>query len=501
MNLDKTTAQDLLKAVIDGYEEEAIVNAEAVALFLCKECLIALSKLNVPANIVRAVNELADKDEELTDIGKITDILLEQDGHLQRIIIAGFGQGSDCNATNLRKAAGTAARALVAAKVKEAAVVAPILANSDRAHYLSALAEGIVLGGYQFNECKGKVETKPEINFTVFSNISNAEQVLEEAATVADAVCYTRNLVNRPGNFVTPNVMAEEVKSLAMEYDLEFEVLDTMMMETMGMHALLAVGQGSVHPPCLAMLKYNGAGDAPYIAYVGKGITFDSGGISIKPDNNMGEMKDDMAGAGAVLGALKAIAALKLPCNVMGIVACAENMPSGSAQRPGDVVKAANGKTIEVISTDAEGRMVLADAVWYACKQGAAKVIDIATLTGGVIVALGSETAGVVGNDEQLIQHLLATGKKVGEAYWHLPSLPECKEALKSDVADLLNSSGKEASCISGGLFIGEFIEENIPWVHIDIGGTATAAKTAGFKVKGGTGFGVRTLIKLAQEM
>ena len=212
-------------------------------------------------------------------------------------------------------------------------------------------------------------------------------------------------------------------------------------------------------------------------------------------------MKDDMAGAGAVLGALRAIAALKIPCNVMGIIACAENMPSGSAQRPGDVVKAANGKTIEVISTDAEGRMVLADAVWYACKQGAAKVVDIATLTGGVIVALGTETAGVVGNDDVLIRQLIEAGKKAGESYWQLPALPECKEALKSDVADLLNSAGREASCISGGLFIGEFVEAGIPWAHIDIGGTSTAAKTAGFKVKGGTGFGVSTLIKLAQEM
>ena len=176
-------------------------------------------------------------------------------------------------------------------------------------------------------------------------------------------------------------------------------------------------------------------------------------------------------------------------------------MPSGSAQRPGDVVKAANGKTIEVISTDAEGRMVLADSVWYACKQGADKVVDIATLTGGVIVALGTETAGVVGNDDVLIRQIIEAGKKAGESYWQLPALPECKEALKSDVADLLNSAGREASCISGGLFIGEFVEAGIPWAHIDIGGTSTAAKTAGFKVKGGTGFGVSTLIKLAQEM
>lgn len=501
MDLDQETAKELVKSVIDGFEEESIVNAESVTLFLCRECLPYLTKMNIPANIVQAVNGLAEKNEDLTAAGSLTDLVIAQDGRLQRVIVAGFGKGDECKPNNLRKAAGSAARALIAAKIKHTAVVAPILSNPARAHYLAALAEGLVLGGYQFTECKGKPEAKPELDFSIISGIPDAERVLAEAEVVADAVCYTRDLVNRPGNLVTPSVMAEEAEALALEYDMEFEILDVTMMEAMGMHALLAVGQGSIHPPCLVTIKYNGAGAAPYTAYVGKGITFDSGGISIKPSDNMGEMKDDMAGAGVVLGALRAIAALKIPCNVMGIIACAENMPSGSAQRPGDVVKAANGKTIEVISTDAEGRMVLADAVWYACKQGAAKVVDIATLTGGVIVALGTETAGIVGNDDVLIRQLIEAGKKAGESYWQLPALPECKEALKSDVADLLNSAGREASCISGGLFIGEFVEAGIPWAHIDIGGTSTAAKNAGFKVKGGTGFGVSTLIKLAQEM
>ena len=219
-------------------------------------------------------------------------------------------------------------------------------------------------------------------------------------------------------------------------------------------------------------------------------------------------MKDDMTGAAVVLGAMQAIAQLKLPCNVIGIMACAENMPSGSAQRPGDVVKAASGKTIEVVSTDAEGRMVLADAVWYACRLGAAKVIDIATLTGGVIVALkvidiatltggvivalGNETAGIVGNNEELIEKIMSCGKKAGEMYWHLPSLPECKEAIKSDIADLTNSAGRAASTITGGLFIGEFIDEGTPWA---------ADKTAGFKPKGCTAFGVRTFVNIAKEL
>lgn len=501
MDLDQATAKDLLKTVIDGFEEETIATAEAVTLFLCKECIASLPKVNLPANIMQAVTALAAKDDKLTDEGRLTHIVLPQEEHLQRVLIAGMGAGKACTPNNLRKAAGIAVRALAEARVQQAVVVAPLLINPVRAHYLAALGEGLVLGGYQFNECKGKSEPQPEVAFTILTNIPDADKVLAAAQVQAEAVCYTRNLVNRPGNLVTPGVLAEEAEALALEYALEIEILDVAMMEAMGMNSLLAVGQGSIHQPCLVTIKYNGAGDAPYTAYVGKGITFDSGGISIKPSDNMGEMKDDMAGAGAVLGALRAIAALKLPCNIMGVIACAENMPSGSAQRPGDVVKAANGKTIEVISTDAEGRMVLADAVWYACKQGAAKVVDIATLTGGVIIALGTETAGIVGSDAALIEQIIEAGKKAGEAYWQLPSLPECKKALKSDVADLLNSAGREASCITGGLFIGEFVAENIPWAHIDIGGTSTAAKTDGFKVKGATGFGVGTLIKLAQEL
>lgn len=499
MELDQATATDLIKTVMDGFEAESIMDAESLTVFLGQPCLAVLEQQNVPAELMQTISDLAAQDEKLTEAGKITQLILRQEGRLQKVVIAGCG--SACEPNELRKTAGTAIRALIESKVKQTVVIAPVLAVPDGAAYLAALGEGLILGGYQFTECKGKPEPKPEVDFSIITNIPNAGQILAQAEITAEAVCYTRDLVNRPGNLVTPSVLAEEAEALALEAGLEIEVLDATMLEALGMHALLAVGQGSVHPPFLVTVKYQGAGDAPYTAYVGKGISFDSGGISLKPGDNMGEMKDDMAGAGAVLGAIRAIAALKLPCNIMGIMACAENMPSGSAQRPGDVVKAANGKTIEVISTDAEGRMVLADAVWYACKQGAAKVIDIATLTGGVIVALGTETAGIISNDTALVQQLLATGQAVGENYWHLPSLPECKKALKSNVADLLNSAGREASCITGGLFIGEFVADKIPWAHIDIGGTSTATKTEGFKVQGGTGFGVRTLIKLAQEV
>ena len=215
----------------------------------------------------------------------------------------------------------------------------------------------------------------------------------------------------------------------------------------------------------------------------------------------MGEMKDDMTGAGDVLGALRAIAALKLPVNVLGIMACAENMPGGSAQRPGDIVRSASGKTIEVISTDAEGRMVLADAVWYAGYLGAAKVVDIATLTGAVSVALGKETSAIISNDDQLAQAIKDSGARVGESWWQLPSLPDLAAAIKSDVADVKNSAGRPGGCITGGLFIGSFVKKDLPWAHLDIGGTSTATKTSGYIVQGGTGFGTATLIELARSL
>lgn len=478
-----------------------IAGAETVVLFLCKGCIPALPKMNAPEYLIKAVDELLKKNDKLADTGSITHFAMLGEKGLQQVVISGFGGENACKPNDLRKAAGETARVLKKLKTQNVLVIAPILLNAARPHYLSALIEGLILGGYTFNECKGNPEQEKDICCTIVTNVTDADKVCAESCLISAAVCYARDLANKPGNLLAPADMAQQAQAVAASCGMECEMLDAEAMQKKGMEAILAVGQGSVNPPYMVTLKYNGAGDAPYTAFVGKGITFDSGGISIKPEANMGEMKDDMTGAAVVLGTMQAIAQLKLPCNVIGIMACAENMPSGSAQRPGDIVKSAAGKTIEVISTDAEGRMVLADAVWYACRQGAAKVIDIATLTGGVIVALGNETAGIVGNNDELINEVMSAGKKAGEMYWHLPSLPECKEAIKSDIADLLNSAGRAASTITGGLFIGEFVDEGTPWVHIDIGGTSTADKTAGFKPKGCTAFGVRTLVNIARDL
>ena len=479
----------------------AYKNVDGIALFLCKECAAALGKLCLPEQVQAAVEAYADKHEDMFAIGTISELVIPQGEGLLTVVVAGCGVGAECKPVAFRKAAGEAARALHQAKVTQAVVAAPILTNAKRGAYLEAVVEGLYLGAYTFTEFKSEAKAAPECTVTLCSAIPEAEALVAKAQVSAEAVCFTRDLVNRPGNVVNPEVMANAASKLAEELPLEVEVLDEVQMAERKMGAILAVGQGSANPPRMITLKYNGADAAPYVAYVGKGITFDSGGISIKPDDGMGEMKDDMSGAGAVLGAMKAIATLGLKCNVIGILACAENMPGGRAQRPGDIVRAANGKTIEVISTDAEGRMVLADAVDYACKLGAQKVIDIATLTGAVIIALGKETSGIVSNDDSLVEQIKQAGKFAGENYWQLPSLPECKEAIKSDVADLLNSAGRPGGCITGGLFIGEFVAKGIPWAHLDIGGTSTATKDSGHKVKGGTGFGTLTLIKLAEML
>lgn len=475
---------------------------DAVALLLCKECIPALPKLGLSENILKTVQLYIQQSDEQCECGSIHKLSAVEGDKLRHIFIAGCGKGKECTPNNFRKAAGNLVREIKKVKCTKAAIYAPIFLNTDKGHYLQAAAEGLLLGAYEFTEFKSDSKKAVNCSICIPCNSSDAKDIIVKAEIIAESVSFARNLINRPGNVVTPYVMAQEASAIAENDNLKLEVLDEALLTVNKMNAILAVGQGSKNKPCLISLKYQGAGeDVPYTAYVGKGITFDSGGISIKPDDNMGEMKDDMSGAAAVLGAIKAIAELKLPCNIMAVLACAENMPGGKAQRPGDIVTAANGKTIEVISTDAEGRMVLADAVWYACQNGAAKVIDIATLTGAVIIALGKETSAIVANNDDLAEKIKESGRLTGESYWQLPSLPECKEAIKSDVADLLNSAGRPGGCITGGLFVGEFIKDGVQWAHIDIGGTSTADKTAGFKVKGGTGFGTMTLINLAGRL
>ena len=498
--------------------------AEAVVLFLCKECADHIRMLGLPEDFYEAVAyQIKTQGYGFTDKGSITSALMKTGSGFTRLIFAGVGAGKECTPNHLRMAAGNAARELQKCKIKQAVAAAPLLTNPKRGHYLKALAEGLMLGSYTFDKYKSKNDTgetgssnrNEEVNtgtpdaigekennifVTVFNSIENADAILNEATSICRAICHARNLANEPGNVITPDVLAAEALQTAKKYELEAEVLCVKEMQERGMGAILAVGAGSVHEPRMIMLKYAKGGDKPFTAFVGKGITFDSGGISIKPSDGMGEMKDDMTGAAAVLGAMEAIAALQLPVNLIGIMACAENMPSGSAVRPGDIIRAGNGKTIEVDNTDAEGRLVLADAVWYACRKGATKVIDIATLTGAVSIALGEHMSAVVSNDDALAASIIKAGHRAGEAWWQLPILEEAEEMLESKCADIINNAGRPAGTITGGVFIGQFIDKGIPWAHLDIGGTSTAKKAEGNLPEGCTAFGTATLVELARS-
>ena len=517
--------------------------AEAVVLFLCRECVDHIRSLRLPEEIFELIAYQAEKQGYgFTETGSVTGILVKTKAGYQRVILAGIGAGRECTPAHFRMAAGTAVRELRKNKISDAVAAAPILANPKRGHYLKAVAEGLLLGSYEFNKYKSdggakdgmaagpsqnktknkianvngaadeiKEGTFPgknkssdlakKITVTVFSEVSEAEVIVADAEKVCAAICHARDLANEPGNAMYPGSLAEEAVKTAQHFNLESEVLSAEEMRGLGMNAILAVGQGSAREPRMITLKYAAGGEKPFIAFVGKGITFDSGGISIKPSDGMGEMKDDMSGAAAVLGAMEAIAALRLPVNVIGIMACAENMPSGSAQRPGDIVRAASGKTIEVVNTDAEGRMVLADAVWYACRKGARQVVDIATLTGAVIIALGEHTSGIISNDDALAEEIRKAGHRVGESWWRLPIVEEAKEMIKSSCADVKNSAGRPAGTITGGVFIGSFVDKGVPWAHLDIGGTSTARKTEGHIPEGCTAFGTATLIEFARTL
>ena len=507
--------------------------AEAVVLFLCRECVDHIRSLSLPEEIFELMAWQAEKQGYgFTETGSVTSLLVKNEDGYQRVILSGIGAGKECTPGHFRIAAGNAVRELRKNKIKNAVIAAPILTNPQRGHYLKAVAEGLLLGSYEFDKYKTGGDTKDEIavgndnnektnkinnvtsrneaeiannaekiSVTIFSAVANAKEILAEAEIICGAICHARDLANEPGNVMYPEALAQEAVKTAGKFALEAEVLSAKEMQKLGMNAILAVGSGSVREPKLVTLEYAHGGDKPFIAFVGKGITFDSGGISIKPSDGMGEMKDDMTGAAAVLGAMEAIAALKLPVNVIGIMACAENMPSGSAQRPGDIVRAACGKTIEVVNTDAEGRMALADAVWYACRKGAAKVIDIATLTGAVIIALGEHTSGIIANDDALAEEIKKAGHRAGEEWWQLPLTEEAEEMIKSSCADVKNSAGRPAGAITGGVFIGNFVDKGIPWAHLDIGGTSTAKKTEGHIPEGCTAFGTATLIELARGL
>ena len=419
------------------------------------------------------------------------------------VAVVGLGKRQDFNVDKIRRVTGQFCRALrklnchkVATALHGAEMGAIGLEASAE-----AITEGALLGLYGFSKYK-KPEYEDIEGLLVVAREKEEVPILEPAIDkgklLAEATNLARSMVNEPANYMTPSQMAEIAGEIATRYSLEFRVFDREDMEVMGMGALLGVAKGSNQPPKLITLAYKGDKDsAKAFGFLGKGITFDSGGISIKPSEGMEDMKGDMAGGAAVMTAVGAIAQLKPKINVTAIIPATENLPSGTALKPGDVLKAMNGKTIEVISTDAEGRLILADALSYARKLGLSPLIDLATLTGACRVALGTLYSGVFGNDQKLIDKVLKAAEKTGERMWQMPMPEEYKEQIKSEIADIKNTGNRYGGAITAALFLAEFVD-NAPWVHLDIAGPRLSNKETGYTVKGATGFGVRSLIELA---
>jgi leucyl aminopeptidase len=426
---------------------------------------------------------------------------------VSRIVVAGLGKPDAIDVRRLQDLGGALfahlnnageCAATFAIDLGDSAPVKP-------AECAANLAFGAALRSYRFD--KYRTRQKPEQKPALAAMAVATDQ--PDAAAVAyrnlertvEAVFFTRDLVSEPANSLYPETLAEQAAALR-EFGLSVEILDEHRLREIGMGALLGVGQGSVRPPRVVVMQHRGgAPDAPPLAFIGKGVTFDTGGISIKPAAGMGEMKWDMAGAGVVIGLMRLLAARQAQVNAVGIVGLVENMPSGSAQRPGDIVKSLSGQTIEVLNTDAEGRLVLADVLWYCQDRFKPKLmIDLATLTGAVVVALGHEHAGLFANNDQLADRLIAAGKAVGEPVWRMPLSEAYDRAIDSDAADVKNIAGdRAAGSIIGAQFVQRFVN-NVPWAHLDIAGVAWSKKDAPTVPKGATAFGLRLLDRLVAE-
>jgi leucyl aminopeptidase len=435
-------------------------------------------------------------------------MLYPQPGEIaaERVLVIGAGKREEYTLDRLRRSVGNAVRHAEKIGVRQIALSLDHVTRSSEsmgAYYagLGAVEAG-VLAAWDFRELKtvhdkpvGHVESLVVLAADADEE-SDYERALAYARVTGGAENYARDLQTRPGNIATPTYLANAARTLAQTLGMEVTVLDRAAMEKEGMKALLAVAQGSDEEPQFIALEYRGgpADQAP-IVIIGKGVTFDSGGISIKPADRMEEMKYDMSGAAATLGAMKGIAELKLKINVVGLVPSTENLPSGRAFKPGDVIGSHLGKTIEVVNTDAEGRLILADALSYARRYKPAAMVNAATLTGACVVALGFHAIGLMGNDGDLIEEVRIAGQRVGERCWPLPLWDEYREQIDSTIADLKNSGGRAAGAITAGWFLKEFAGE-VPWVHLDIAGTAYRDEPASYLRKGATGVPTRLFIE-----
>jgi leucyl aminopeptidase len=418
------------------------------------------------------------------------------------VLLVGLGPKADADADTVRRVAGKiAARA---GRYRRVATSLPQAASGAREDAVQALVEGLLLGGYRFERYKGnsaeddgREPSRLERVTILGSDLRAATQAIKRAEILAEAAAWARDLVNTPALDATPDFLAQEARRMARKHGLKCKIWSKVDLERGGFGGVLGVGQGSENPPRLIELRYEGGRGAP-IALTGKGVTFDSGGLSIKDSKGMEWMKADMAGAATVLAAMQAIAQLKPKVNVVAAVPSAENLPSGTAIRPGDVITHRGGKTTEVLNTDAEGRLILADALSYLTEQKPRLMVDFATLTGACMIALGEDIWGVMGNDDRLIKDLLEAGDRVGEPGWQLPLWKGYRKQIESTIADVKNIGNRWGGAITAALFLREFVGDT-PWAHVDIAGTAFAERPGDYWPKGGTGNPVRTLVRFIE--
>jgi leucyl aminopeptidase len=472
------------------------VQADAIAVLIFEDEAAPAELAGVSAWLeeLRTSGEFTGKTGELAVLHQAPGLAAK------RFVVAGAGKRSAFDAAALRRAVGSAVRAL---KQKGVKTLAWWLQDGDAA----AVIEGAILGNFEPDVHKtSSKESKPLESFLVVASASEEVQAaFERGKILAESQNFTRELVNEPANLMTPMLLADRARAMAAEVGLDCEILDQDRMRQLGMGSLLGVAQGSAEPPALIVVRYRppiesktaASKSQDHLGLVGKGVTFDTGGVSIKPADGMEKMKYDMAGGAAVLGAMRAIAQLKPAIPVTALVPAVENMVGSRAQRPGDIVTSLSGKTIEVLNTDAEGRLILIDALTYAQRLGCTHLVDAATLTGAIVVALGNVNIGAFTNNDEMLARVMAAAKSEGEKAWPMPLDDEYKDLLKSAFADLGNIGGRWGGAISAAWFLREFVGDT-PWVHLDIAGTAWLDESKPFLAKGPTGVCVRTFTKLA---
>jgi leucyl aminopeptidase len=470
------------------YQPLEKVEADAVAIVLY-ECDAAPADLKFAAgwlDELKTSGEFSAKADELAVLHQPTGI------RAKRLAVVGGGKRETFD---LRKSVGVVVRALKGKGVK---TLAWFLNGADA----EAAVEGAIVGNFEpdLHKTSGQGKSLEAFHVVAVQNGADIESAFDRGRVVGESQNFARDLANEPANIMTPTLLADRARAMAAEAGLECEILDQDRMRQLGMGSLLGVAQGSAEPPFLIIVRYTPASSSKssdHLGLVGKGVTFDTGGVSIKPADGMEKMKYDMSGGAAVLGAMRAIAQLKPSIPVTAFVPTVENMVGSKAQRPGDIVKSLNGKTIEVLNTDAEGRLILIDAITYAKRLGCTHLIDAATLTGAIVVALGHVNTGAFTNNEELLGRVMATARAEGEKMWHMPLEDDYKDLLKSAFADLANIGGRWGGAISAAWFLKEFAEDT-PWVHLDIAGTAWLDDAKPHMAKGPTGVCVRTFAKLA---